>query len=132
MGLFRRVIFTGDECPFKENTAAAFFAVVAAGGDQFLQGVASGEGNERLPFSVGRAMQTDGEAHGPFFVGQAANAGHKADGAEGDVFGGDGQPIVVHDDVQGFHGRVVVVQGFAHAHEDDIAQVPGRAGAECG
>lgn len=120
--MFGGVVFAGDERPFKEDVPVAPFGVIAASIHQFGQVPSFGGGDEGLPFSVGGAVQADGEADALPFIGEADDAGDDADGAEGDVAGGEGEAFVVGEDVYGRERVVVVVQGFAHTHEDDVAQ----------
>lgn len=129
-GVFGRIVFAVDERPLVEDAAAGGFAVDAAGGDEFVERPFAGGGNEGGALFLGGGVEGDGEVEGAFFAGEAENAGNDADGAERDTLGGEGEAAVVAQDVDRAHDGVVVVERFAHAHQDDVAEP--FAGGVCG
>lgn len=132
-GVVGGVVFAVDERPLVEDAAAGGFAVGAAGGDEFVERPLAGGGDEGGALGLRGGVQGDGEMERAFFAGEAEDAGDDADGAERDALGGEGEAAVVAQDVDGAHDGVVVVQRFAHAHEDDVAEAfAGGGGGRCG
>ena len=124
------VILTGNERPLKEDAPSAAVAVGAAGVKQLRQGPAAGRGHKGGAGLIGGGVERDGKVDRPVVLRQAQDAGDHADGRQGDVARTDGQAVVVGEDVDGGHGVVVVVERFAHAHEDDIAQAVAFSGED--
>ena len=99
---------------------------------QVFYGVHDREGffrrHQSSPFLVERRMQADGKVAGAFGkeTFQGRQDSHAGKGypvrAPGEA------PIRVHH-LQGFEHMVRVVQGFAHAHQDHVAQLPGLGNA---
>jgi hypothetical protein len=71
---------------------------------------------------VGRAVQADGQAEAQFLVGQLEDLGHDPGGGDGDPAGPEAEaPGGVHGP-QGRQQVIIVGQGLAHAHDDDIIE----------
>jgi len=66
-------------------------------------------------------METDRQVHLARFLGEGVDLRDDAGGADGDVSGSDLQTMRIIDDVDEPHRLVVVVEGFADAHDDDMA-----------
>ena len=121
-GVVGGVVFAVDEGPLVEDAAAGGFAVGAAGGDELVERPFAGGGDEGGAFGLGGGVEGDGEVERAFFAGEAEDAGDDADGAQRDALGGEGEAAIVAEDVDRAHDGVVVVERFAHAHEDDVAE----------
>ena len=70
------------------------------------------------------ACSDDREVDAEFGAG-AVHHGDDAGGGEGDAAAGEADALVVHGDLQRLGGGLVVVEGFAHAHDDDVRQQAG-------
>ncbi len=124
-GGFGGIVFAFDECPLEEDSLRCEACVGAAGIDQFGEGPAFAGGDESGAFLFGGTVEADGEAVGGLGFRHAEDAGDHSDGADGDFGWADACAADVGEDVEGGHDRVVVVEGFAHAHEDDVADFEG-------
>ena len=122
MGVIRAVIAAFDERPLEENPATQRGGVLATGIDEFIQRPLAGHGNEGRAFGLGGPVQRDGQTHWLALGGQSTDPRYHAHGGHGDLVGPQRKPGRVPQDGDGLHHGVVVVQWFAHAHEDDVAQ----------
>ncbi len=122
MGGGGRVIFSFDERPLVEDAALASGDVGAAGGHELVERPFFGGGDEGGALFLCGGVKRNGEVHGAVFFGEAQNARHDANGAERDARAGESEAGRIAQDVHGAEDGVVVVQWFAHAHEDEVAQ----------
>lgn len=125
------VIHASDEGPLKEDLAACRGAVCAAGIHEDVEGPLPACGDEGGAVSFRGSVQAHGEMVGTLLTREPQDAGHDADGADGDMTGADIESARVCDDLQRGHYGVVVIQRFAHAHEDEISQSGFSLAAEC-
>ena len=122
MGVIWAVVAAFDECPLEEDPATQLGGVLATGFDEFVQRPLAGHGNEGRALGLGGPVQRDGQTHRLPFGRQSTDPRYHAHGGHGDLVGPQRQPGRIPQDVDGLHHGVVVVQWFAHAHEDDVAQ----------
>lgn len=121
--LGRGVVFSLDKGPFKEDASPALLSVFAASVDDLLKSVATGDGHEHFSFGLRCSMQRHCQTDRSVVLGELPNTSGQPYGGHGDVSGPERDPVRIGDDVDRLHHPVVVVEGFAHAHENDVAQV---------
>jgi len=117
-----------DQRPFVKNAAAGRGAVRPAGCHEFVQGPFPGDGDERGPARLGGGVEGDGQMHRPAFLGEAQNPGDNPDRAERNALGTERDAGGIEQDIDRLHHRLVIVEGLAHAHQDDVAQARPVAG----
>ena len=122
MGVIRGVVAAFDERPLEEDPAAQRGGVLATGVDEFVERPLAGHRDEGCALGLGGPVQRDGQAHRLAFGGQSTDPRYHAHGGHGDLVGPQRQPGRIPQDGDGLHHCVVVVQWFAHTHEDDVAQ----------
>ena len=72
-------------------------------------------------------MERQREANTRGVSREGSDAGHDADGGDGDVSGREGEPSGIGHRSERREDGGVVVQGLAHAHEDHVSN-PGAGG----
>ena len=84
--------------------------------------------HEQVALLLGRRVQRDRQVRHQRLGREPLERRQHADGRERHAPRRHGQPVLVGEDPQRLHRRVVVVQRLAHAHEDDVEA--GREHAE--
>ncbi len=121
--LLRGVVDLINEQVFEGDFASGGAVVVAHGLDDFGDGPAVVDGHEAAADFVEGAVEAEGEVDGESFFGEALDLGDKADGGDGDVAEAEADFFV--EDADGLEESVEIEEGFAHAHEDDVADPAG-------
>ena len=81
----------------------------------------AGDGHDLLAHLVVGGVEGDGELGADGLFGEAQDAGHDAGGGDGHARFGDAD--FVDEQADGVHEGVVVEEGLAHAHEDEVDAV---------
>ena len=105
---------------FKDHAAAGLFDVIAAGGENFVDGVRVRHRHELLSRLVVGRVQRNRQRHLKALVREAPHRGHEAAGGQRDRPGGEVQPPLVDGEAQEFDHVFVVVQRFAAPHQHHI------------
>jgi hypothetical protein len=124
VGVVRAVVAPVDQRPLEEDAPVERGGEVPAGVHQLVEGPLPGGGDQRHPLRLGGGVERDRQVHRAALVGHPADAGDDPDRADRDPLGAQPEAARVAQDVGGLHDRVIVVEGLAHAHENDVAQAP--------
>ena len=117
VGMVREIVDAADARVLERDPAplrSAYARGVEHGGER----VATVQRHELLAERVVGGVQRDGERHRQLELGEPFDAGHDADGRDGEVAGRDAD-VVVQPGARVEHG-VEVGERFAHAHEHDV------------
>ena len=85
-----------------------------------VQAVLLARRHERRALLLGGRVQRDRQVGHQRLGRQPVDHRHEADGGQRDATGRHRQPVRVVEQRQRLHGRVVVVERLAHAHEHDV------------
>ena len=127
VGVLGQVVDAAEQDVLQRDLAAGGVEVVAAGVDEVLNGDEAGPGDDLFAKLVVGGVQADGEGDGQVEGGEFADAHGHADGADGDLAGAQAQTPVGGEGGEGGQHVFEVGHGFAHAHEDEVAE-PADAG----
>ena len=116
----RGVVDAAQERPFKGELASGGLLVMLERRAEFVEGIGAVERDEAVAQGVVGGVERDAEADLPIFLGEAGYAGDVARGGDGDFARADAHAGGVHEEANAFGHVVVVAEGFAHAHVDDV------------
>lgn len=124
----RGVVDAGDEDVFEGDHLALAIEVMLTGGGEVGQGMLAVDGHDLVADGVGGAVKGDGETELFRFVGELPDLRGEAGGGDGDLAGTDvGAPRGV-EGTECDEEVVVIGEGFAHAHDDEIVDEALRGG----
>ena len=118
--VLRRVVHVLQHHVFERDAIAALEREAAAGVEQLLQPVLAVDRHQQVALILGRRVQRDRQVRHERLGRQPLERRQHADGRERDPPRRNGQAVLVGEDPQRLHRRVVVVQRFAHAHQHDV------------
>ena len=119
-GIGGRIVHTGEQHVFERDSTTAADRKSSTGVDQFLEPVFAVDRHERVPLLLGGRVQRHGQVGHEGLGRQPFEPREHADRRERHPARCDGEAMLVGEHAQGPHRLIVVVQGFAHAHEDDV------------
>lgn len=126
VGLVKGVVHILNQDVFKGEHPSVVFAKVLGSWNQFLQRVAPIDRHDFLTDLVRGAMKANGETELDGFFGQLANLGNESGGGDGDSPGTKVEAPFGIQSVDCTQDSIVVGEGFAHPHKDNI--IKGRSG----
>lgn len=122
------VVDAGDEDVFQGDHLALAIEVMLTGGGEVGEGMLAVDGHDLVADGVGGAVKGDGEAELFGFVGELPDLRGKTGGGDGDLAGPDvGAPRGV-EGAECDEQVVVIGEGFAHAHDDEVVDETLRTG----
>ena len=124
--LVQAVIDPGDEDVFEGDHAAFFLLIILAGGGEVAQRILGIDRHDFAARFVGGAVQGDGQAELERLLRQPPDLRGQAAGRDGDLARADISAPGGVEDFQRLEQVVVIGQGFAHAHDDQIVDQAGH------
>jgi hypothetical protein len=124
-----RVVHPGDEDVLEGDAPPLRHGVGLAGLDNGLDGVFPVDRHELVAPGIIGGIEGDGEIDRRILT-EPLDCGGEAAGRQGDPSSRERKPVVRADDGDGFQDVVVVVQGLAHPHEDEVVDPGAFLGAE--
>ena len=132
MSVVGRVILAINQRPLEEDPPPERRAIVVACVHKLIEGPFARDGHERGAFFLGRRMEGHGKVDGARLVGHPPDARHDADSAHGYPPRAKAQTVRIEEYFDGLHDGIIVMKGFSHSHEDDVAQLAYPCGAAQG
>ena len=124
----RGVVDAGDEDVFQGDHLALAIQVLLAGGGEVGEGMLAVDRHDLVADGVGGTVKGDGESELFRFVGELPDLWGEAGGGDGDLAGPDvGAPRGV-EGTEGDEQVVVIGEGFAHSHDDEVVDETLRGG----
>jgi hypothetical protein len=118
-GLFGGVVDFGDEEVFDGDFSTGSGVVIAHGGPCFSDIPLVIDGHEAGANFVNGTVEREGEVNRELVSGEFSDLGDEADGADSEVAVAEADFVV--EDVERFDDVFNVEKGFAHSHEDNVA-----------
>ncbi len=118
-GLFGGVVDFGDEEVFDGDFSTSGGVVIAHSGPCFGDIPLVIDGHEAGANFVNGTVEREGEVNRELVSSEFSDLGDKADGADSEVAVAETDFVV--EDVERFNDVFSVEEGFAHSHEDDMA-----------
>lgn len=115
--IFDNDVFEGDALPLVEGE-------FAQGIEELIEGPDAVGGHDLAAEFIAGGVQANGEVDAEIFGGKLLQSGDVADGGEGNFSPREVEAGGIEQDFDGAHDVIVIVEGFAHAHEDEIRDAP--------
>lgn len=117
---FARIVDALDDGVLEGDDALGGVGVVRAGGKKFVNRPLLVDGHQLGAELVVRRMERDGELELDAFRGELLEAGDDPAGGKRNVPCAEVRSLSGIDELQRPQGLVIVGEGFAHAHDDDV------------
>ncbi len=119
--LLRSVVHARDHDVFESDAAVCLFQILVDGGHDFLQRVFAVDAHHAAADFIVRRVQGQSQVDLQPVFREFADLRSQSAGGNRDVASADCQTFGVVDDVQEGDDIVVIVERFADAHHDDVA-----------
>ncbi len=121
-GIEQRVVYPVEHDVLERESPLVAPVVIAQHLDDRGDGCRFLDGHDGKPLFRDGVVQADGQVAFAF-VEEPLQVGGESDGGEGDAFGAPGQAIVGHQQFRSLLYLFVVVERFAHSHEDQVGDL---------
>ena len=122
-GIFGAVVEIFEEDVFEGDLVAGLLIEMVEGIDEGLDVVGLVDGHDLVALFIVGGVKREGQLEFYFVIAELMDHFRDARGRDGDAAGAHGQSVGRGDAFDGFEDVLIVQQGLAHAHEDDIGEL---------
>ena len=122
VGVLFAIVEVLEEDVFEGDLVAGLLIEMIQGFDEGFEIVGFVDGHDLVALFVIGRVQRDGELEFNLVVAELADHLSDSGCGDGDASGAHGQAVGGGDALDGFEDVLIIEQGFAHAHEDDVGE----------